>query len=225
MVALTVKFTDAVAEPPAFTHVKLYVFVPADEMVPVLCEPLAPLVPLQEPPAVHELGLLLALQPIVELAPAVIVPGETVIFTTGLAGVGAGLEPPLVPPPDDPPPVAVPEPAVVVLPEALVGLVFVPPVPDPALLVALFCPVSLIEGLFDVEFWLESLLLEPDDALLAGASSDDPTILLPLPKLPAPLVPSLSIEVSPFTTPAMEIPTMPIAVMIKLIATSRFSHM
>jgi hypothetical protein len=51
--------------------------------VPVLCELLPALVPLQSPLAVHDVGLLVALQVIVELLPVVVVIGLALMVTTG----------------------------------------------------------------------------------------------------------------------------------------------
>ena len=58
---------------------------PAVFTAPVVWLPLAALEPLQEPPAVQELGLLVADQVIVELLPVFIEVGLTEIVMTGIA--------------------------------------------------------------------------------------------------------------------------------------------
>jgi hypothetical protein len=56
-------------------------------MVPVLALPLPALEPLQEPEAVQDVGLPVALQLIVELEPVPIETGETEMVTTGATTV------------------------------------------------------------------------------------------------------------------------------------------
>jgi hypothetical protein len=58
---------------------------PAVEILPVLTLPEAALDPLHEPEAVQELGLAVAFQMIVELAPVLIEGGLKVTVTTGTA--------------------------------------------------------------------------------------------------------------------------------------------
>ena len=50
-----------------------------------ICEPLAGLLPLQFPPAVHDEGVLVTFQLSVEVPPEVIVAGLKLIFITGVA--------------------------------------------------------------------------------------------------------------------------------------------
>lgn len=54
-------------------------------MVPVLWLPDVPFDPLHEPPAVHELGLLVALHEMVALEPVVMAFGESDMETPGIA--------------------------------------------------------------------------------------------------------------------------------------------
>lgn len=89
-------------------------------MVPVLWLPLAAFVPLHDPPAVQLVGLFVADQPMVELEPAVILFGDTLIVTTGLVTVvpPPPVPPPVLPPPVEPPPDDPPEPDPDVVPPA-----------------------------------------------------------------------------------------------------------
>jgi hypothetical protein len=82
--AFMARVADALLLPALLLQDKLYVFVPAVFITPVLVLPLALLFPLQLPLAVHDVGLLVALQLIVELLPVPIVVGLTPIVTTGL---------------------------------------------------------------------------------------------------------------------------------------------
>ena len=59
---------------------------PAVFIAPVVCVPLVVLLlPLHEPPAVHDDGLLVADHDIVALLPVLILVGDTEMFTTGIA--------------------------------------------------------------------------------------------------------------------------------------------
>lgn len=82
--ATTVRVTDLLPDPALLLQLKVYVNVPAVFMAPVDCVPLAPLLPLQPVPlAVQEVGLLVALQLMVELLPVPIDVGDADIVTTG----------------------------------------------------------------------------------------------------------------------------------------------
>ena len=72
-------------DPPAFVQLSEYTYEPTEFIAPLLWEPDDAFVPLHEPPAVHELGLLVALQEIVEELPVLIDVGLTEILTTGIA--------------------------------------------------------------------------------------------------------------------------------------------
>ena len=58
---------------------------PEVPIAPVLCEPVAALLPLHEPPAVQLVGLFVALHVIVALLPAVMLTGDTEILILGVA--------------------------------------------------------------------------------------------------------------------------------------------
>ena len=84
--AITVKLLDTVAPAPAeLLQNRVKVKVPATFIILVLAEPLLPCEPVHPPvpPAVHELGLLVALQVITAVEPVPIEAGDTVKVTTG----------------------------------------------------------------------------------------------------------------------------------------------
>lgn len=82
-IAMTVRLADFVSLPALLLHTSVKVFVPAVAWTPVLVLPLELLAPLQEPLAVHEVGLLVALQLIVDWLPVPILVGLTEMVTTG----------------------------------------------------------------------------------------------------------------------------------------------
>lgn len=82
---MTVSVAELLPVPPVLVQASVYVNEPAVPIVPVVTVPEAALEPDHEPLAVHELGLLVALQVIVELEPVLIDAGLTEILTTGTA--------------------------------------------------------------------------------------------------------------------------------------------
>lgn len=82
-IAITVTVADADPEPAALLQLRVYVRVPAVAIAPVLWDPLALLLPLHALLAVHDEGLLVALQLIVELLPVPMLVGLALIETTG----------------------------------------------------------------------------------------------------------------------------------------------
>jgi hypothetical protein len=87
-VARTVRTAEALPEPALLLHVIVYVLLPAAPIAPVLVLPLADLLPVQLPLAVHDVGLFVELQLIVAALPVPIVVGLTEIEVTGLSTVG-----------------------------------------------------------------------------------------------------------------------------------------
>lgn len=81
--AMTVRVADFVSVPALLLQARVYVYVPAVDMVPVLCDPLPLFAPDQLPLAVQLVGLLVALQLKVELLPVPMLLGETEMVTTG----------------------------------------------------------------------------------------------------------------------------------------------
>lgn len=81
--AITVTVADPEPLPALLEQLKLYVYVPAVDIVPVPVLPLPPLDPVQLPLAVQDVGLFVAAQLIVELEPTPILVGVVDIVTTG----------------------------------------------------------------------------------------------------------------------------------------------